>query len=459
MELENITSHPKCERLVSIETIADGSCLIHSILKGYHSAYQKSLEISFRVSMAKDYRRNMGDYILKPNILYETEEDTANLVRQEYNTEIPKKFMSFLRMMYNYTETYIDYPYEMEELTKNGHRYSTDTYILYLKEYKNYLKEFVNKISTQSKSFIKPPGISSKRDIVDIITILPEIDTCKKYYNEVCSYVEDHIKRLKTILESIMGYKLYLPNYFNKGVIEYILSNCVENDNLHSIDLNLLPKGKYFELPYNCNLFTLCKASSLMKFEMEYNDFDEIVSLGDISNHFKSRRFIGDGDVLSFIPHILGVNLIIISFENSCVISVYDNDLSDKYIVVNNIRNVHFETVGIKLGGNIQVEDGLIKTLFGKDDSFIIELLKKSKNIDFNFINDKPQENGNKLELVYEKLKDKLSDEYELEIKDALIYIKYKINGKILYRFYVNDKCKIVSGNVSIKIKNQIENN
>jgi hypothetical protein len=456
MELESVTSHPKCERLVSIETIADGSCLIHSILKGYHSAYQKSLEISFRVSMAKDYRRNMGDYILKPNILYETEEDTANLIRQEYHTEEPKKFMTFLRMMYNYTETYIDYPYEMEEFSKNGHRYSTNAYTLYLKEYKNYLKEFVNKINTQSKNSIKPPSVGSKRDIVDIITILPEIDTCKKYYNEVYSYIEDHIKRLKTILESIMGYKLYLPNYFNKGVIEYILSNCIENGNLHSLDLSLLPKGKYFELPYNCNLFTLCKASSLMKFEMEYNDFDEIVSLGDISNHFKSRRFIGDGDVLSFIPHILGINLIIISFENSCVISVYDNELSDKYVVVNNIRNVHFETVGIK--GETS-DTGLIKTLFDKNDNFIIELLKKSKTIDFDFIKDKPQENENELIQVYEKLKDKLSDEYELELKDNQIYIKYKINGKILYRFYVNDKCKIISGNVSIKIKNQIENN
>jgi hypothetical protein len=110
MELEDITAHPLCENLVSINTIADGSCLIHAILKAYHSGYQKNPDIDFRQSMVREYRRNMAEFVLKPNIRFETEEDTANLIRTEYKTENPKDFLQFLRMMYNYTDTYIDYP-------------------------------------------------------------------------------------------------------------------------------------------------------------------------------------------------------------------------------------------------------------------------------------------------------------------------------------------------------------
>jgi hypothetical protein len=456
MELEDISSHPLCNDLVTIETIADGSCLIHALLKAYHPVYQKNSDIDFRKSMVRDYRKNMSEFILKPNIRYETEEDTANLIREEYDTETPKNFLQFLRMMYHYNDTYIDYPNEPEDFYVNKYSFDKEEYLLYLQEYKDYLKRFIDKISNFRKDIIKYPFLKCKRDKLESLSkeISDELSKCQKYYMDICLYIDEHVKRLKLILESLLGYKLYLPSFYNSGIIEYILNNNVKGEELLPINLQELPKGRYSELPFNCNLFTLCKARPLMKFEMEYNDFPDVVNLSHIHKHFNSRRFIGDGDVLLYIPEILSINLIIISFQHNCVISSYEQENSNNYIIVNNIDNIHFETVGLK------DVNGLIKTLFNKEDDIITELLNKNKIIDFDRINEKLKDKnkGLSIDILYEKLKNKLNEDFLLEHMKNTIYVKYIQKNKILYRFYLNSKGKVISGSLTNKLKEFIEN-
>jgi len=121
---------------------------------------------------------------------------------------------------------------------------------------------------------------------------------------------------------------------------------------------------------------------------------------------------------------------------------------------VNNIDNIHFETVGLK------DVNGLIKTLFNKEDDIITELLNKNKIIDFDRINEKLKDKnkGLSIDILYEKLKNKLNEDFLLEHMKNTIYVKYIQKNKILYRFYLNSKGKVISGSLTNKLKEFIEN-
>jgi hypothetical protein len=374
MEQENIRVSDYCEKLVSIETIADGSCLIHAILKASNITYQNTSDVEYRKKLAIHYRRLLSEEVLKPDENYSTIKEMANLIRCEYKTEIPRNFMEFLRMTYNYTSSYISYPEPI--LNENElKKYSSESIKKYILDYKGYLVNFNQKIESKTSNFVKSPFIVSVKKSED--TLLSEndirnISILKKVYSDLEEVIDSHVKNLKAILEMTMSYCLYLPTYYNENIIEKVLEYKTEGAKIIPVNFDDIPKGKYHYLPFNCKLFTISKAVSIMKFEFEYHNLDNIVKLSDISNHLNSRRFIGDGDAMLYVPYLFHVNLIVIDFDTGFVLATYENEHSQYYVIINNENNVHFETVGL-----IDEETNKISTMFEKESPIIQECLNQ----------------------------------------------------------------------------------
>jgi hypothetical protein len=175
------------------------------------------------------------------------------------------------------------------------------------------------------------------------------------------------IEKLREDLEDKLGDKLYLPNKFNKGVIEAILEG------------KEIPQGKYSEFPFNSKIFTACKGANLIKLDYEYNKMEDVLYLRQVPRYFASRNFIGDADVMSYIPDLLEVNLVFVDIDNNKFISLYETSKSDRYIIIHNRENLHYETVGLR------VEEG-IQTIFSKDDEIIQEILKKEDYLNIYFV-------------------------------------------------------------------------
>jgi hypothetical protein len=290
-------------RFVRITTIADGNCLVHSFLRASYKDYVDNENQNTRKVMAIRFRHMMADYIIQPEEEYETEESVVRMIKKEYNLDKPRNFISFLESMYDFK---IDEKYN----------YPKD---------KDYVKEL---------------------------------------YNEAEKVVDCRIKLLQEELESKLGNNLYLPNKFNKGVLEAVLNN------------EPIPEGLYENIPYNARLFTYCKGGNIIKIAYEHNKLDDIVFLRDIPNFFRSNQFIGDGDVLSLIPDIIQINFIIIDTNKKELISIYETDKSDRYIFINNINNIHYEAVGV-----LDDENRII-TIHSKTEEMIDQILK-TRSINF----------------------------------------------------------------------------
>ncbi len=393
-EREDITVSNFSDRLVCIETIADGNCLIHAILKANNSMYQSNNNVRFRREMSKHYRKLLSESVINKDERYTTIEEMANLVRYEYKTESPRNFIEFLRTMYNYTKTYISYPepfLEDEEIKL----YNVESIRRYIQDYKKYIINFNQKIENKDLNIVKSPypkGKSPNKEIyslneeeinkeINLLEMdLKSIKILRKIYTDLEEVVDSHVKNLKRILEMTMSYYLYLPTSFNEGVIEKALEYTEKDGEITPVDFESLPKGKYHHLPFNCHLFSICKATPLMKFEFEYNDLEDIVKLGDIVSHLDSRNFIGDGDALLYVPYMLCINLIVMDFKNNSILAIYENEHSNQFVIVNNDNNIHFETVGV-----IE-DDGKISTIFEKDSPIILECLKKEKSLNLDFL-------------------------------------------------------------------------
>jgi hypothetical protein len=304
---------------IRIDAPADGNCLIHSILRASYKDYINTENENFREKLAKHFRSIMGDYILDIDNDYLSKESVVNMIMENFDVSKPRKFMEFLEAMYNYTNKELVYP-----------------------------KEPANDISiAEYKETIK---------FEDSIYFESAIEL----YDSIEKNIGEKILEFKGMLEEKMGNKLYLPTSFNKNVIESILE---DKD---------IPDGLYKDLPFNCRLFTYSSGANLIKIAYEYNELDEMVYLRDIPAFFRSRNFIGDADVLSYIPDIMQINFIIVDFLNNSVINIYETKKADNYIIINNIRNIHFETIGLK-------NKDKIYTIFDKEDDFIKDIISSKK--------------------------------------------------------------------------------
>jgi hypothetical protein len=433
----------KYKDFVSISTIADGSCLIHSVLKAYHTEYQENNSISFRQNQSDEYRRKLAESLLQPDKLYPTIEDMSNLVRSEYNTEKPKRFTEFLRTMYGYNNVLFEYPNDMIVFVSDGKCYDIEVYRAYIRDYTEYLNEYTKRFTNKKDNTIKTPLPATPRITYNLDHTLSNedlenINILNDYTSKLIEHINAYIIYTKNILEQIMGCNLYLPNNFGIGVIEKILESVeIVNDKVSIKSGTILPMGKYYYMPYNCILFTASKASPLIKFELEHLDIPGIVTLGDVSKHLNSRKFIGDADCLVYIPYLLSVNLIIVNLESNSVIAIYDNYQNDNYIIINSIKEVHFETVAI-------LEDNSYKTLFNRKDN-IIKFIVKNKSL--NLVEEKSLDT---------KLKDTFGDKIDITVKDSKLFVKYYQSSKTTYRFYLNSSGELISGIIPQSLKNKI---
>lgn len=461
MEKERITKHINSENLVSIDTIADGNCLIHSILKSCYKDYQENSNVSFRRDIATGYRKKLSEYVLESNPDYPTEQDVVEMVKSTFKTKSPRGFLDFLRTMYNYTNKFIHYPYQplsIKELSK----YNKDGVNKYYKDYFNYINDIKIKISNQIDKNIRVPSIEKFYKVLDeendnleyIENIYLKLNN---YYEEFEKFIDEYISRIREILEYVLGYKLYLPIHFNSNIIESILNHSELNDeSIQYINQNI-PKGIYKDYKFNSNLFTISEGTPLLKFEYEYNEVEDIVKLSDIPSYLNSRRFIGDADCMLYIPHILNVNLIIMNFEECGVIAIYENPKSSYYVITNNIYNTHFETVGI-----IDTK-GYIQTLFEDSHPLIKECLKREHKINLECLNIKVEAEVEIISpniSIEEKVRKAFGDRIEkfrlLEQEHQYAYIVLK-ESKSLYRIYINEKLDIVSGYAPERIKYKLK--
>jgi hypothetical protein len=307
------------EDFIRINTPADGNCLIHSILRASYKDYINSDDDNFKSKLAKHFRNIMGNYIMEADTDYATIESVVDLVMKSFDVLKPRKFMEFLEAMYNYTDKELAYP-----------------------------KEPISNMS-----------ITEYKDVIKYEDSI-YFETANELYEFLETKINRKVIEFRVILEDKLDNKLYLPIHFNKGVIEAVLEE------------KEVPEGLYHDLPFNCRLFTYCNGQNLIRFAYEYNKLEEMLYLRGIPDFFRSREFIGDSDVLSYIPDIMQINIIIIDFDDNNVIHIYETDKSENYIIINNIRNVHFETIGLKVNEKVY-------TIFDKEDDFIQDIIKSRR--------------------------------------------------------------------------------
>lgn len=301
--------------LKSFKTLGDGNCLIHAILKSAFPDYQKCEDDFSRREIAKRFRELMGGYILKPDTDYPTIESVTEQIKKHFKTDNPRNFVEFIRCMYNYN---IPYKFPNEKSKEQSEE-----------EYRSYLENFSTENNLNMSNF-----------------------------NDMETEVKNQIESFKNNLEEKLGENLYLPNKFNEGVIEA----CLKGTDI--------PDGLYKDYPYNARIFTFCDFGTLVKLEMEYNKFDEVLFIRNMSRYFDSSEFIGDADVLPLVPDIMEINIIIIDSVTHEVISTYETKKSQRYVILSNRDNIHYETVGNE-------DEKETTFIFTRNSPIIQELFKK----------------------------------------------------------------------------------
>ena len=140
-------------------------------------------------------------------------------------------------------------------------------------------------------------------------------------------------------------------------------------------------KGIYHKLPYNCYYFTVNNGANLNSFEIL--KIDKVDNLNRIHYIIENGRFLGDSDIVPFVPEICNVNIIVIDYRNDKFITEYINNKSDcKYVVFDNSGNMHYSTIGV-----IDDSTDMLQTLFDADDPFIQKILNSKEhkgNIEWN---------------------------------------------------------------------------
>lgn len=104
----------------------------------------------------------------------------------------------------------------------------------------------------------------------------------------------------------------------------------------------------------------------------EFSNFYPPASLKVMQRDLKNNTW-GDIRFLELLTNILDLNIFIIDKNKSDVYHTGDSELLYKHrdsIIILNINNIHFDTVGLKTNHGI-------KTLFDKDDSIVKTMLSK----------------------------------------------------------------------------------
>lgn len=416
-ENEIVTENKEDNRVVKISSISDGTCFIHSVLKCYHQEYRTNNEEKFRKELAYEIRREFIDLLKEPNPVYSDMESTVKFVKQSFfgkekiesKETKGKKFSEFLQVAYGFQ--YLTYPDQMK-LYSVQYFDNLKEFYDYLIMYRNYLDEFNKYINVKIPERPKFENLQVKTGNRSVIT-LPNLPTdlsdyikdMKKVHNNLSRKVDMTYYILMKKLKAELKLELFNPQNFG---VPYVQAH------MKSLPL---PKGLFSELPYNCYFFT---ANSGVLSRFAYYPLGMLPGIEQICHILQETRlFLGDTDIIPFIPGMLDINIIVINFEKNEIINEYcsENLENDKWIVITNIDNRHFESCGFK------DKDGKIYTLFQKDHPFIQTILKAKQakgKIDWSCIDkfSAPKINYNNYSVVQLK---KIAEEKNIKLKPNIL--------------------------------------
>jgi hypothetical protein len=369
---DDIVYNTDNKKVIKIDANADGTCFLHSVLKCAYPEYQEVSSVNGRQEIAYKFRSELKGLLREPNPKYSTLSDVVQFVKESLLGKLKgspkhtkgKKFKYFLKLAYGYE--FADYPVEIKPY--NVHFFdSKEKYLLYIVSYREYLMKYDGYLSGIEKDLPKPPILSrvpNSREITLIGLDIKVIEFAKgleKAQENISKKVDDINYMLKKKLQNELKEQLYNPQNFGCSYIQAHLKG------------EELPEGMYSELPYNCYFFT---ANSGVLSRFEYYPERLIPRLEDIEHILSNTRaFLGDADIIPFVPAMYGINILTIDFRNNILINEYTLEYENDrpWIVIANNNNTHFDACGM------YNEDGRIETIFRKMDPFIQMILDSKK--------------------------------------------------------------------------------
>jgi hypothetical protein len=377
---DNFVENNENSNVLQIETCADGTCFLHAILKCCSPEYQEMSKEKERREFAYKIRRELIPMLRSENPKFPTLESVVQFVKKSLMGETKGKsneakgiqFKSFLQTAYGFE--YLSYPTQLKPFTSDYFDSLEEIY-LYVALYREYLvkfDEFLNK-NEEIPEFKKLQKKYGNRDEIKIEDLNEEmqkfVNALKEVQNALSKKVNEQYYTLKKVLKAKLGLELYNPQNFGVGYIQAFLKE------------EELPKGLYHELPWNCYFFT-ANPGVLTRFA--YYPEKLIPGLKDLESILdNTRRFLGDMDIVPYIPAMLELNILVIDFHKNTLINEYSSDetQNEPWVVISNNNNAHYYSCGYR------DEEGDITTLFKKEDQFIQRILISKQNqgsIDWN---------------------------------------------------------------------------
>ena len=435
-EDETVMENLEDNRIVKISAIADGTCFIHSILKCYHDQYRENKLENFRKELAYEVRRDFITMLKEPNPNYPDMDSTIKFVKESFfgktksvSKEIKgQKFSEFLQTAYGFQ--YLTYPDQMK-LYSVKYFDTLKEFYDYIVSYRTYLdnfNKFINSKIPEKPILEDKKPKSNDRNAICLADLSPEltvyIKDMKKVHNNLSRKVDMSCYILMKKLKNELKQELFNPQNFGVPYVQAHLKGTP------------LPKGLYPDLPYNCYFFT---ANSGVLSRFAYYPLGMLPGLEQICRILdETRMFLGDTDIIPFIPGMLDVNVIVINFNDNEIINDYITEISSvkgtfedisvkgtfedisdnsKWIVICNSNNSHFDACGYK------DKDTKIYTLFNKDHPFIKTILKSKDTkgkIDWSLIDkfSEPKVNYSIYSVVQLK---KMAEEKGLKIKNSML--------------------------------------
>lgn len=359
--------------ILQIETCADGTCFLHAVLKCCSPEYQELSKEKERREFAYKIRRELIPMLRTENPKFPTLESVVKFVKKSLMGITKGKsdeakgiqFKSFLQTAYGFE--YISYPKQMKPFSPDYFDSLEEIY-LHVASYREYLVKFDDFLNKKSDipDFKDLSKKSGNRDEIKIEELNEEMTTfvnaLKEVQNALSKKVNEHYYALKKALKAKLGSELYNPQNFGVGYIQAFLKG------------EELPKGLYHELPWNCYFFT-ANPGVLTRFA--YYSEKLIPGLQDLESILdNTRKFLGDSDIVPYIPAMLELNILVINFNENTLINEYSSEetQNEPWIVISNNNNAHYYSCGYR------DEEGDIMTLFKKEDLFIQRILHSKQN-------------------------------------------------------------------------------
>jgi hypothetical protein len=384
---DNSTCNKENEKVVQIDTCADGTCFLHAVLKCCSPEYQELTKEKDRREFAYKIRRELIPMLRTENPKYPTLESVVEFVKKallENKGKTPDseeavgiQFKEFLRTAYNFE--YLSLPKQMKPLNSDYFDSIEEVYgyVAYYREYLVKFDDFLSKKEIEIPDFPDLRKKSGDRSEIQVEELNEEmksfINALKDVQDAISKKVNEHHFALKKMLEVKLGNELYNPQNFGVPYIQAFLKG------------DELPKGLYSELPWNAYFFT-ANAGVLTRFA--YYPDRLIPGLEDLERILNNTRsFLGDMDIVPFIPSMIELNILVINFDENQLVNEYLVDSSveevedESWVVISNNNNSHYYSCGYK------DEEGQIITMFNKSDLFIQRILASKEHqgrIDWN---------------------------------------------------------------------------